>query len=98
MAYLLQLDALAIQALRRQRVFRDCADLFAETDEWLLEPNVKATVLEHGGLLLCVTALLFKQMHWRNPFIRRNSMLARNVGGRKHTITTGYYMQKFGDL
>lgn len=36
MAYLLLLDALAHQALGRRHVFRECADILSETDEWLL--------------------------------------------------------------
>ncbi|XP_062295779.1 putative nuclease HARBI1 [Scomber scombrus] len=36
-AYLLLLDALARQGLGRERVFRDRADVFAETDEWLMQ-------------------------------------------------------------
>ncbi|XP_062300173.1 putative nuclease HARBI1 [Scomber scombrus] len=37
MAYLLLLDALARQGLGRERVFRDREDVFAETDEWLMQ-------------------------------------------------------------
>ena len=36
MAYLLLLDVLTNQALRREHVFKDQADLFAERDEWLI--------------------------------------------------------------
>lgn len=36
MAYLLLSDTLTRQALGREHVFRECADILAETDKWLL--------------------------------------------------------------
>lgn len=91
MAELLLLDALARQALGRQRVFRQRADLFAETDEWLVSRfRLPRAVLLHICHLL--EQQLGRKTRRSNP-IPPHLQILTTIG----FLATGTFQREIGD-